>query len=163
MSTVTATPLDVSIVTLTVEPAPLVKLFDAATSRARVIAVADDVVHEEVVGAGQRGEVGRGLLIAPLGVGRPAVHGQADDADDDEDRQGKDDEDLTALGRAADRAGRHRGPHWILALLDVLNVIGPKALRSGRTGVNDVWTATLTQLPGRHRPVMAVPARSTHE
>ena len=38
-STVTATPFEVSIVTSTVDPEPFVKLFDAATSRARAIAV----------------------------------------------------------------------------------------------------------------------------
>jgi hypothetical protein len=47
-----------------------------------------------------------------------------------------------------------------LALLLVLNVNGPKELRIGRTTLNEVWTDTRTQLPGRHGPVTGAPAMS---
>src|SRR5207247_8614231 len=114
------------------------------------------------VGPRKRRPASGALLVAARSIRRPTVEGEADQPDDRDHRQDEHDEDL-ALAKAARRAdGSHRSPpaHWILALLAVENEIGPKAVRRGRIGSNEVWTETFTQSPGWQVPVTVDPSRS---
>ena len=96
------------------------------------------MVEEVVVRAGERREVGRALLGPPLGERRAAVEDEADHRDDRDERQGEDDDDLTAgavlRGLVRSGHGGHSAVHWIeTELVDCRSHV-PVRPRSGVIG-----------------------------
>ena len=89
---------------------------------------------------------------------------QADHPDDREEGDREDDEHLPVLGAPLASLSGHGVPqgHWILALLEVVRVNGPNALRIGSTALNEARTETRTQLPGWQVPETFAPAMSMH-
>ena len=148
----TATPLLVSMSTPTEVDAAAVGVVVRRGDRSGPGPIAWDelLLTQVVVRRGEGGQIGRALLVAPLGIGSAAVDREADDPDDRDHGEDEHDEDLAAPGPAAGSMARHGAPsdHWILALLAVVKVMVPKALRSGRIGWKEVRTETFTQFAG---------------
>ncbi len=90
------------------------------------------MVHEVVVGAGKRREIGRALLVPSLGERRATVEDETDRRDDRDECEGKEDDDLAAgrtlRGAFRSSHGGRSAVHWMeTELVDLRSKVPMKA------------------------------------